>query len=158
MNMTRMESDIEERVRELLASLPRKDGALIPLLQRVQSIEGYISPRAVKAIARELQISESLVYGVATFYSEFKLARPGRHNLKVCLGTSCYLRGGQALLDHLSRSLGIQPGETTEDGKFSLETVACLGCCSRSPAMSVDGVIYGVLSMDQTDSLMAGLD
>lgn len=156
--MTRLQSDIEERVRELLASLPRKDGALIPLLQQVQSIEGYISPEAVRTIARELKISESLVYGVATFYSEFKLEKPGRHNLKICLGTSCYLRGGQALLDHLSRCLGVEPGQTTRDGKFSLDTVACLGCCSRSPAMSIDGVIYGVLTSDQTDSLIANMD
>ncbi len=158
--MTTMESEIEigDRVRELLESLPDKEGALIPLLQRVQSDQGFISPEAVKAVAEELDVSESMVYGVATFYAEFKLFRPGRHHLKVCLGTSCYLRGGQILLDHFSRKLGIGPGKTTGDGKFSLETVACLGCCSRSPTMAIDGVIYGGLSSDRADSILAGLD
>ena len=153
-----LEIGIEERVRQLLECLPEKDGALIPLLQRVQSDQGFISPEAVKAVAEELDLSESIVYGVATFYAEFKLVRPGKHHLKVCLGTSCYLRGGQSLLDHFSRKLGIRPGKTTEDGKFSLETIACLGCCSRSPAIAVDNVIYGGVSSDQTDSILAGLD
>jgi len=153
-----LEIEIEERVKELLEGLPEKNGALIPLLQRVQSDQGFISPEAVKAVADELDVSESTVYGVATFYAEFKLARPGRHHLKVCLGTSCYLRGGQSLLDHLSRRLGIGPGKTTKDGKFSLETVACLGCCSRSPAMAIDDVIYGGVSPEQTDTILAGMD
>ncbi len=145
-------------MRELLETLPDKEGALIPILQRVQSDQGFISPEAVKAVAEELDVSESMVYGVATFYAEFKLFRPGRHHLKVCLGTSCYLRGGQILLDHFSRKLGIGPGKTTDDGKFSLETVACLGCCSRSPTMAIDDVIYGGLSLDRADSILAGLD
>jgi len=153
-----LETGIEERVSELLECLPDKEGALIPLLQRVQSDQGFISPEAVEAVAEELGVSESIVYGVATFYAELKLVRPGKHHFKVCLGTSCYLSGGQSLLDHLSRKLGIRPGKTTDDGKFSLETVACLGCCSRSPAMAVDGVIYGGVSSDQTDSTLASLD
>lgn len=153
-----LENDIEDRVSELRKSLPEKEGALIPLLQRVQSDQGFISPEAVKAVAEELGISESIVYGVATFYAEFKLFRPGRHQLKVCLGTSCYLSGGQSLLDHLTRKLEIKPGKTTEDGKFSLETVACLGCCSRSPAMTIDDVIYGGVSTDRIDSILVKLD
>jgi NADH:ubiquinone oxidoreductase subunit E len=153
-----LEIAIEERVRALKKSLPEKDGVLIPLLQRVQSDLGFISPEAVRAVAEELGVSESIVYGVATFYAEFKLFRPGKHHLKVCLGTSCYLGGGQSLLDHLSRKLGIRPGKTTEDGLFSLETVACLGCCSRSPAMAIDNVIYGGVSMDQIDTILVSLD
>jgi NADH-quinone oxidoreductase subunit E len=151
-------TDIEEQVRELVKSLPDKEGALIPLLQRVQSDQGFISPEAVKAVAKELGVSESVVYGVATFYAEFKLAKPGKHHLKVCLGTSCYLRGGRNLLEHVSRKLGIGSGRTTEDGMFSLETVACLGCCSRSPAMTIDNVVYGGVSSDQIDSILASLD
>ena len=153
-----LDTGIGERVSVLLESLPEKEGALIPLLQRVQADQGYISPEAAKAVAEELGISESVVYGVATFYAEFKLARPGKHHLKVCLGTSCYLRGGRNLLDHLSRKLGIRSGRTTEDGLFSLETVACLGCCSRSPAMTVDDIVYGGVSSDQIDSILESLD
>jgi NADH:ubiquinone oxidoreductase subunit E len=152
------EIGIEERVRGLVECLPEKEGALIPLLQWVQSDQGFISPEAVKAVAEELGVSESIVYGVATFYAEFKLARPGKHHLKVCMGTSCYLRSGQSLLDHLSRKYGIRSGRTTDDGMFSLETIACLGCCSRSPAMTVDDVVYGGVSSDQIDSILAGLD
>jgi NADH:ubiquinone oxidoreductase subunit E len=156
--MARLKRGIEELVRSQFVGFTEKDGALIPLLQRVQSDQGYISPEAVRVIAEELAVSESTVYGVATFYSEFKLIRPGRHHLKVCLGTSCYLRGGQNLLDHLTRKLGIEAGRTTEDGRFSIETVACLGCCSRSPVIAVDNVIYGGVSLDQADSIIAGLD
>lgn len=152
-----LEIGIEERVRKLMDGLPERDGALIPLLQKVQSDQGYISKEAVGAVSDELGISPSVVYGVATFYSEFKLFKPGRHHIKVCLGTSCYLRGGKALLDGLSRRLNIRPGMTTDDGSFSLETVACLGCCSRSPAISVDGVIYAGTTTDQIDKLLASL-
>ncbi len=134
-----------------------KEGALIPLLQKAQSSLGYISPEAVEEISEVLEISESEVYGVATFYAEFKLFRPGEHNIKVCMGTSCYLKGGRRLLDHLTRRLGIRSDSTTKDGKFSLETVACLGCCSKSPVMSVDGVIYGDLSLSQADSILSRL-
>jgi NADH-quinone oxidoreductase subunit E len=153
-----LEIGIEERVRELVESLSDKEGALIPLLQRVQSDQGFISPGAVKAVAEELGISESIVYGVATFYAEFKQFRPGKHHIKVCLGTSCYLRGGQSLVDHLSRKFGIKPGRTTDDGMFSLETIACLGCCSRSPALTVDDVVYGDVSSDQIASILEGSD
>ena len=153
-----LEIGIEERVRELQESLPERDGVLIPLLQKVQSDQGFISPEALRAVAEELGVSESIVYGVATFYSEFRLFRPGKHHLKVCLGTSCYLSGGTSLINHLSMKLGIKPGKTTKDGKFSLETVACLGCCSRSPAMAIDDVIYGGVTIDQIDSLLVSLD
>lgn len=134
-----------------------KEGSLIPLLQKAQSVQGYISPEAVEEISEALEISENEVYGVATFYAEFKLFRPGEHNIKVCMGTSCYLKGGRRLLDHLVRILDIRPGSTTKDGKFSLETVACLGCCSKSPVMSVDGIIYGDLSPSQADSILSCL-
>ncbi len=138
-------------------SIAEKEGALIPLLQKAQSSLGYISPEAVEEISEALEISESEVYGVATFYAEFKLFRPGEHNIKVCMGTSCYLKGGRRLRDHLIRRLGIKAGSTTVDGKFSLETVACLGCCSKSPVISVDGTIYGDLTLSQVDLILSRL-
>lgn len=148
----------EERTREILEGFSEKEGALIPLLQRVQSRLGYISPEAISAISEVLEISESEVYGVATFYAEFRLAKPGSHQIKVCMGTSCYLRGGKELLEHVSRSLGVRPGRTRGDGMVSLETVACLGCCSRSPVMAVDGVTYGDLSPAKADEILASLE
>lgn len=149
---------MEAKIRALLEELPKKKGALIPLLQRVQSELGYISQDAVVAISEALEISESEIYGVATFYSEFRLFEPGEHQVKVCLGTSCYLKGGKELLELLSRSLGIPPGRTTPDGRFSMETVACLGCCSRSPVMAVDGVVYGNLTLAGAEAILADLD
>ena len=149
---------MEAKIRALLEELPEKKGALIPLLQGVQSTLGYISQDAVEAIGETLGISESEVYGVATFYSEFRLFEPGEHQVKVCLGTSCYLKGGRELLERLSRSLGIPPGRTTPNGRFSLETVACLGCCSRSPVMAVDGVVYGNLTPLQAEAIIADID
>jgi NADH-quinone oxidoreductase subunit E len=148
----------EDIVQEILESISEKEGTTIPLLQKVQSRLGYVSPDAIRAIAEALELSESEVYGVATFYAEFKLFKPGRHQIKVCMGTSCYLRGGRALLEHMTRKLGIRPGRTTEDGEFSLETVACLGCCSKSPVMAVDDVIYGGISTSLADNILSRLE
>jgi len=151
------ERAMEEKIERRLKDIQENKGALIPLLQTVQSELGYISPEAVKAASNALGISESEVYGVATFYSEFRLRRPGKHDIKVCLGTSCYLKGGRRLLEHLTKRLCIRSGETTADGKFSLETVACLGCCSRSPVISIDGITYGNVTPSRADSILASL-
>ena len=148
----------EERVQEILKGATLGKGATIPLLQKVQSEIGYIPPEAVREVAEILELPESEVYGIATFYSEFRLIKPGRHQIKICMGTSCYLGGGKELLEHVSHELGIRPGKTTEDEKFSLETVACLGCCSKSPVMAVDGKIFGGISPSAADSILARLD
>jgi NADH-quinone oxidoreductase subunit E len=148
----------EDRVQEIMKDFPLGKGATIPLLQKVQAENGYISPEAVREVADFLELPESEVYGIATFYSEFRLIKPGRHQIKVCMGTSCYLGGGKELLDHLSRELGIPSGRTTEDGEFSLETVACLGCCSKSPVMAVDGKIFGGILPSSADKILAHLD
>ncbi|HUI39933.1 MAG TPA: NAD(P)H-dependent oxidoreductase subunit E [Methanothrix sp.] len=152
------DEEMEERTRAILEGFSEREGALIPLLQRVQSRLGYISPEAITAISEVLELSESEIYGVATFYAEFRLAKPGCHQIKVCMGTSCYLRGARELLEHVSRRLAVRPGRTRGDGKFSLETVACLGCCSRSPVMAVDGVTYGDLSPEEADEILANLE
>ena len=152
------EQNTENKLQDILEGFSKKDGALIPLLQKVQCELGYVSPEAIAAISEALGLSESEVYGVATFYSEFKLAKPGKHQLKVCMGTSCYLKGGRQLLEHVSRQLDIRPGRTTKDGMFSLEVVACLGCCSKSPVMAADGVIYGGLSPTFADKILAHLE
>jgi len=148
----------EDRVQEILRGFSLGRGATIPLLQKIQSELGYISPAAIREVAEFLELSESEVYGIATFYSEFKLVKPGRHQVKICMGTSCYLGGGRELLEHMSRKLGIRSGMTSADGEFSLETVACLGCCSKSPVMAVDGVIFGGVSPSTADSILARLD
>ncbi len=119
---------------------------IIPVLQAVQEEDGYISIEAVKAMSKVLGVSENDIYGVATFYSQFKFEKPGDHIVRVCLGTACHVRGGAELLDVIERDLDAKAGETTEDGKFTLERVACMGCCAVAPVLVVDDEIYGKMS------------
>ena len=120
---------------------------LIPLLQRVQASEGYITRDSVRHISRWLRISENEIFGVATFFAQFRFKRPGDHDIKVCLGTACHVRGGEQILDVLTRRLEVQPGEATADGKYQLERVACLGCCALAPVVALDEKIYGQTSV-----------
>jgi NADH:ubiquinone oxidoreductase subunit E len=129
---------------------------LVPLLQRTQSVLGYLPPDAVRRIARRLRISESEVYGVATFYAQFRFTPPGRHRLRVCLGTACHVKGGVQMLDTLERRLGIHAGETTPDGEYDLERVACLGCCALAPVFTLDKTIYGQMSVLKLQGIMDG--
>jgi NADH-quinone oxidoreductase subunit E len=120
---------------------------LVPVLQRAQAELGYLSPDAVRRIARWLKVSENEVFGVATFYSQFRYTPPGRHRLRVCLGTACHVKGGVQMLQTLERRLGIEAGETTADGEYDLERVACLGCCALAPVFTLDQTIYGQMSV-----------
>jgi len=125
-----------------LAPYKEKKGALIPVLQQVQGELGYLPKEAISEIARFLGTSESEVFGVASFYAQFRFTKAGRHVVKVCLGTSCYVRGGAHIMETVEKELGIRQGETTTDYEFSLERVACFGCCALSPVMVVDNRVY----------------
>ena len=120
---------------------------IIPLLQESQEAEGYISPQTVNRISRITRHSESEIFGVASFYSQFRFTPPGRHSIRVCLGTACHVQGGYVLTDAAGRELGIAPGETTRDGRFDLRRVACLGCCALAPVVQVDETIYSRMSV-----------
>ncbi len=120
---------------------------LIQILQEVQRTEGYIPGEAVGHISNHLRISRSEIFGVASFYSQFKFNPPGRHSIKICLGTACHVQGGDFLLNALKSEIGISPNETTEDGRFDLERVACLGCCALAPVVMIDDVIYSNMSV-----------
>ncbi len=132
---------------EILDGIPPEQGSLIPLLQRVQALHGYVSAAAVQRIAEFLRITESQVYGVASFYSQFRFTPPGRHSICVCLGTACHVRGGQVLLEAFERDLEVKPGQSTPDGRFDLNRVACLGCCALAPVVKVDNDIYSTMSV-----------
>ena len=134
---------MRERLSPILASYRGQRGALIPVLQKVQEEIGYLPEEAVSEIAYFLSVSESEVYGVASFYAQFRFERQGEHTIKVCQGTACYVRGGRRILEMVERELDIQPGGTTEDYKFSLERVACFGSCALAPVMVVDKTVYG---------------
>jgi NADH-quinone oxidoreductase subunit E len=119
----------------------RKD--LVPLLQKVQETERYLSPESIRLISRHLRISESEVYGVATFYAQFRFRPPGDCNIKVCLGTACHVGGGNNFMEVMKIAKNLSHGETSPDRKFSLERVACLGCCALAPVVVVNEEVHG---------------
>jgi NADH:ubiquinone oxidoreductase subunit E len=122
---------------------------LIPLLQRFQQEFGYLSQDHLDKISQYLKISINQIYGVASFYSQFRLSAPGRNSLRVCVGTACHVQGGSALADTVQRELGIVPGQTTEDGRFDYQEVACLGCCAQSAVVQINDEIYGKMTANQ---------
>lgn len=124
-----------------------EEGDLIPLLQRIQGKLGYISEVAVKHISRFLKISENQIFGVASFYSQFRFTPPGRNSIKVCMGTACHVRGGQILCEAVERELDISSGQTTEDRRFDLQRVACLGCCALAPVIQINDDIYSRMTV-----------
>ncbi len=125
------------------------------MLQAVQDRESYLSPENLAAVARHAHTPLSRVYGVATFYSQFRLDRPGKHLIRVCQGTACHVLGATEILDQLKERLKVGEGGTTEDGEFTLETVRCLGCCSLAPAMMIDQRTYGRLTRKRIDDVIA---
>jgi len=120
---------------------------LIPVLQKIQAIYDYLPREILGKTARWLKISENELYGVATFYAQFRFIPRGRHHLKVCLGTACHVKGGEQMLEVIQRRLAIAPGETTADGKYDLERVACLGCCALAPVVTVNEKTYAQMSV-----------
>ncbi|MBI5488754.1 MAG: NAD(P)H-dependent oxidoreductase subunit E [Deltaproteobacteria bacterium] len=117
--------------------------AVIPLLQAAQAEFGYVPRETIDGIARALRLPSAIVQGIATFYAQFRFSPPGRHTVTVCRGTACHVRGSGKLLDELSALLKVKPQETTADGTFTMETVACFGSCALAPVMVVDGKVYG---------------
>ena len=129
---------IQEQTRRLLKNSGVKRGNLIPTLQKVQARLGYLPREAMLEVARFLDVPAIDVYGVATFYNQFRLNPPGRHSIRVCLGTACHMKGGYITLDAWKRRLKIDRGQTTADREFDLDTVACVGCCVMAPVTVVD--------------------
>jgi NADH-quinone oxidoreductase subunit E len=120
---------------------------LIPVLQRMQDIEGFLRPEAIRGISRWLKMSENEIYGVATFYAQFRFHPPGEHHIKICLGTACHVKGGEQILLTAQQRLNIKTGETTADGKYDLDRVACLGCCALAPVVAFDDKIHSQMSV-----------
>lgn len=133
---------MKKTIEQTIKPFGKERGNLIPILQAVQDNEKYIPEDAIFKIADKLKVSEHEIYGVATFYTQFRFTKPGDHMIKVCLGTACHVRGGAQILDRTEKTLDILPGETTIDSAFSLERVACIGCCALAPVMVVDDKIY----------------
>ena len=145
MNLQQLTVD-EANAARITAVLERWPGAqrdaLIPILQDVQEQCGYLPREEMLRISRHLEVPASKVFGVATFYNQFRFQAPGRHRIQVCRGTACHVKGSAAVLEALCRHLKIQPGQTTKDGEFSLEVVACIGACGLAPVIAVDGEFH----------------
>lgn len=134
--------EIEERIKRY----PANKENLIPILQDLQTHFGYLSETAIKSLSKFLKVSESEIFGVATFYAQFKFNPPGEHTIRVCLGTACHIKGGQQLLEEIEQKLRIKCGETTKDGVYDLQRVACVGCCALAPVIIIDGEVVARVS------------
>ncbi len=143
--------------RETLAGLGREKHNLLPALQKVQLKLGYLPAEALMEIAAHLGMAPVEVYGVATFYNQFRLNPPGKHSVKVCLGTACHMKGGYIALEAWKRRLKISTRETTLDGEFDLDTVACIGCCHLAPVSVVDGKPEGQAEPTRVDGILLAL-
>ena len=132
---------------------PIKDN-LIQMLNEVQEHYGYVPMHAQKALSEYLKISMAEVYGVVTFYSRFSLKPKGEYNISVCLGTACFVKGSQKIMDRLKERLRIEPGETTSDGKFSIEETRCVGACGLAPVFTVNGEVYGKATVQKLDQVL----
>lgn len=141
--------------RKLIEAYDPKESNLITLLQGVQEGYGYLPEASVQLIAEELDIKEAKIYGVATFYSQFRLKPIGENLILLCQGTACHVNGSWKIENELKRLLGVEEGETTEDGKFTFLNVACLGCCSLAPVMMINDQTFGNLTIDEMKKIIS---
>ncbi len=132
-------------VQAILLKFKGEKGILIPVLQETQDAYGYLPAAALEAIAASTGVPLAQIYGVATFYAQFRLRPVGKHIVRVCCGTACHVAGAERITDAMSQTLDVAPGDTTGDGLFTMETVACLGCCSLAPVMMIDEETFGRL-------------
>ena len=140
-------ASIEEGVKKILVGFKGVGrDALIPILQEIQEKQGFLSREAVVTVGKALNLPASKIYGVATFYNQFRFTPQGRYHIQVCRGTACHVKGSLAVLDALKRELKVEAGETTRDGLFSLEVVACIGACGLAPVINVDGNFHANLT------------
>ena len=145
----------EEALMKVIHELKDEKGALMPILQKAQDIYGYLPIEVQKMISDELDVPMEKIYGVATFYSQFNLYPKGQYKISVCLGTACYVKGSGDIYNKLMEILGIAGGECTADGKFSLDACRCIGACGLAPVMMINDDVYGRLTPDELDGILA---
>jgi len=144
----------DEKLAEIIKRHKQTEGALIPILHEVQDLFGYIPHSAQETIADELKITIADIYGVITFYSRFTLKPTGKYKACICLGTACYVKGAEGVLNFVKEHLGINPGETTSDGLFSVEETRCLGACGLAPIMKMNGDVYARVTPEQVGDIL----
>lgn len=148
------EKFIKKETKKILRHYKSERIKLLTILQQIQESLGYIPKEAMLEVASQLNIPEVDVFGVVTFYNQFRLHPPGKHQIKVCTGTACHMKGGKIILDCWERRLRIKVGETTGDRKFSLERVACVGCCTMAPVTVINEVIYSKVTPTRVDGIL----
>ena len=146
---------ITDRVREICASHHNNSGELIMILHEAQSLLGYLPQEIQEVVAEQIEIPIAQVYGVVTFYSYFTMEPKGRFPISVCMGTACYVRGAEKILEELERQLEIKVGETTSDGLFSLNCLRCVGACGLAPVVTIGDKVYGRLTTDKIRDILA---
>lgn len=149
--------EIRKQTQRVVRRLGRRKSRLVPILQEIQRQLGYLPREAMLEVARLLKIPEMDVYGVVTFYNHFRLNPPGKHSVRVCLGTACHMKGGYIVLDAWKRRLGIEAGQTTGDRQFDLDTVACIGACAMAPVTVVDGNVEAKTSPTRVDGILLSI-
>lgn len=147
----------EELLKVILSSRQRKGSELIPLLQEIQSNFGHLPEEAMQRIARFIGVPESQVYSVASFYSQFRLAPLGRKRVAVCRGTACHIRGAPRLLEEIEKAINIKEGETSPNLDYTLETVACFGCCALAPCIRINNKVYGEMTPEKVGKVFPAL-
>ena len=145
----------EAMLRAVIEELRNDQGCLMPIMQKAQDIYGYLPYEVQKIISDELDVPMEKIYGVATFYSQFNLYPKGQYKISVCLGTACYVKGSGDISNKLMEILGIAGGECTADGKFSLDACRCIGACGLAPVMMINDDVYGRLTPDELDGILA---
>ena len=145
---------IDDKLKDITNKYKKVDGGIIGALHEVQNTYGYISEVAQKYLSKELNVPMSKIYGIITFYSRFTLKPKGKHHIQVCLGTACYVKGADKVLERFKQKLNIDDGKTTEDGMFSLESVRCIGACGLAPAIVIDNEVYGKVDEKKVDELI----
>ena len=153
--ITLAEVDIKEKLNEILSRYSGKRDELIPILQEAQEQFRYLPSEVMLGIAKFLRLSESTIFGVATFYAQFKFVPSGKRMVRVCRGTACHVRDGARVLREVEKQLGIKPGETTDDLEYSLETIACFGSCALAPVIVVDENVYGRMTTTKVGQILS---
>ena len=150
-----IDSKILQQIKKIVEATNGQAGAPIRVLQKVQGLIGYLPREALEAISREMRIPPSELYGITSFYSFFSMVPKGKYVIQVCLGTSCYVKGGQKLIDSLKKEYNLESEGITPDGRFSLETVRCLGCCGLSPVLSIDKDVHRKVKPSQLKDILS---
>ena len=150
-----MEINQKKQIKEILTPFKGRDLVVIPALQAVQAKFGYLPQEALEEIGNVAEVSANSVYGVASFYAQFRFTKPGKHKIAVCRGTACHVRGAPRIIEAIERALGIKEEETTADFEYSLETVACIGACALAPTIRIDEDTHGQLNTKKIEELFS---